>query len=341
MKNRLLFISIALVFIVSLILSVQENQKKEEGNLFLQSKIRFDNSSLEKIVLHPESILDDPEAFWKNDPAYKLYGLWHQFASYPVDMDQWKKNLQPFIDTPENERHHNSQLLLSKKMLKEENEKSFNKRAVPFLYSFLPENCPPIDATIYFTTAILTNGFQMDDDVVIYGENADKENLFIHELFHRCQRACKTIIPEHEYDNNELDQIYLLLWIEGTATYVGYKALNEFPSVDPLLQKDYKLIEDTMSFNRLLQKLNEIFVSASKIDTNSNEQNELQKRLMKTGVMDRAFYVVGYHMASIIDEKLGRNALRETLLYGPQYYIQKYNSLVDAEYKIFDLYSMK
>lgn len=338
MTNKLFLISIVLnlTFVFSFKPN-QAEQKEKTDSTFLQSTIRFDNSSLKKIVLYPETILDNPQYFWDNDPAYKLYKLWHQFVSYPIDMEQWKKNLQSYVDIPNNERNQNSQLMISQNRLNKEKIDYFNKRAVPYLYTFLPKDCPPIDATIYFTTAIMPNGFQMGNDVVIYGENSDKENLFIHELFHRCQRACETISDKNESKNPELDQIYLLLWIEGTATYAGYKALSEFPSVDPLLQNDYKLLEDTTNIIRLRHKLNELYES---IASNLIDKKELQNELIQTGIMDRAFYIVGFDMASEIDDKLGRDVLKETLLHGPGYFVQKYNSVVSDADKIIDLYSI-
>jgi len=338
MINKLLVVSFVLTFSLAFPLRAQQVEQNEITNrTFLQSTIRFDNSSLKKIVLDPEGILDDPTNFWDNDSAYRLYKDWHQMVSYPIDMDSWKKNLQSFVVIPKEDRPQYSQLMLSEYMLNKDKTDDFNKRAIPYLYSFLPKDCPSIDATIYFTTAIMPNGFQMNNDIVIYGENSDKENLFIHELFHRCQRACETISVRKNPGNPELDQLYLLLWIEGTATYVGYKALAEFPSVDPLLQNDYRLIGDTLSIISLRQKLNSLFDS---IAGNSIDKNELQGKLIQTGVVERTFYIVGFDMASTIDEKLGREALKETLLNGPKDFIQKYNSLVNDNLKIVDLYSM-
>lgn len=339
MIKKVLFIQILLGF--TLIFSLSAQTKKETGksdNTFLQSKIEFDNSSLKKIVLEPESILNNPEGFWENDSAYRLYDLWHQFISYPIDITRWKANLQPYLETPENERSNNSQLLLSQEALNQEKINGFNERAIPFLYSFLPKNCPQINPTIYFTTAIQPNAFQMGNDVVVYGENADKENLFIHELFHRCQRACKIISDYDETKSSDLDQIYLLLWIEGTATYVGYNALDEFPSIDPLLNRDYKLLDDTTSIIHLREKLNGFYRS---IADNTIDKNELQGEMIQIGVEERAFYIVGFYMALTIDKKLGREALKETFLHGPRYFVEKYNSLVDNNQKIVDLYSMR
>ncbi|MBK7103805.1 MAG: hypothetical protein IPH62_00775 [Ignavibacteriae bacterium] len=328
------FLFILFVIISQCLYAQLENKDAANEISFLQSRIKFDNSSLKKIVLDPETVLNNSESFWENDSAYKLYKLWHQQASFPINMDQWKNSLKSFLEVPLNERQNNAQLMLSSQVL--ENENHFEERAIPFLYSFLPENCPSINATIYFTTAIIPNGFQIRNDLVIYGENADKENLIIHELFHRCQRACK-ILSKSDSLNNELDQIYLLLWAEGTATYIGYKALEKFPNVDPLLQKDYQLLENEKSVKNLFAKLNNFYRDIPNL---LKTPMEMQKNLIQIGVMERAFYMVGCKMASQIDNKLGRNAFKELFLHGPKHFIQTYNSLVGEEEKIFDLYSV-
>ncbi len=334
MINNWLFVFI-LVNLAFLFMEAQEiRQIEKPDRSFLQSTIQLDNSSLQKIVLHPESILEDPEAFWQNDPAYQLYQQWHQMVGAPVDMEQWTKGLQLFVETPQEERPQNAQLLLSQKAMNPEKIKAFNDRAIPFLYAFLPENTPSITTTIYFTTAIQSNGFQMNNDVVIYGENADKENLFIHELFHRCQRALSPI-SERNPEFQALDQLYLLLWAEGTATYVAQQALKEFPTVDPLLQRDYQLLQDSTSTDRLREKLNELYQSAA---LNTIDQKILLGQFIQIGVMQRAFYMVGYHMAATIDGQLGRDTFKKALLHGPKYFIEQYNAVVEEEEQVVDLY---
>ncbi len=42
-------------------------------------------SSLETILLHPDKILDNPDAFWETDAAYKLvkvrtFGIWNDLS---------------------------------------------------------------------------------------------------------------------------------------------------------------------------------------------------------------------------------------------------------------------
>ena len=316
--------------------SQQINQKEKLQCDCLQSKIRFDNSSLEKIVIHPEEILNNPDSFWISDSAYQLVKLWHQRVSLPIPMDQWKTWIQSFKDISVEEREKNSQLIASRNMLKK--EKEFNEKAVLYLCSFLPKDCP-INTTIYFTTAIMASGFQMENSIVIYGANSDKDNLFIHELFHQGFDRYKPINLEKGSKNFTLNQIYNDLQNEGMATYVGYRALYEFPNYDPDPKRDdYGFLQDTLIFERLHDLLNTVLKKVPSLLETEKGQKELQDTLWQIGSMDRAYYVIGCYMAKVIDEKLGRQALVETISTGPQSFLHKYNSLVDDKLKVFDIF---
>jgi hypothetical protein len=125
----------------------------------LQSVIRFDDSSLEMLVLHPEAVLAHPDAFWTSDSAYRRVKQWHQNISLPVPMEQWNKWMLALKDIPVDDRAKNPQLVAAQTTIR--NEKEFNERAIPYICSFLPKDCPKLTMTIYFTTAIMASGFQM------------------------------------------------------------------------------------------------------------------------------------------------------------------------------------
>jgi hypothetical protein len=314
---------------------VQENKENNSKCLCLQSKIRFDDSSLEKIVMHPEDVLANPVAFWASDSAYQLVKLWHQRVLFPIPMEQWKGWVQSFKNLPVEEREKNIQLVAAKFMIKKEEE--FNERAIPYICSFLPKNCPNINTTIYFTTAIMASGFQLGNSIVIYGANADKDNLLIHELFHQGFDKCKPKRLESSSQDSVIYQIYNDLQNEGIATYVGYKGLKEFPNCrTDKLKDDYKLFENHEEVNALRNKMNDLFKKALILG-----EKELMDTLWQVGSMDRAYYVVGCFMANTIDEKLGRDALVGTISKGPQSFLRTYNSLVHGKLLVFDLYTQK
>lgn len=319
--------------------SIVYGQEERSKCPCLQSKIRFDNSSIEKLVLHPEDVLADPNLFWANDSAYQLVKLWHQSISFPIQMEQWKGLVQKLKNCSADQREKNTQLIAAKSMIKK--EKEFNDKAISYICSFLPKDCPDISTTIYFTTAIMANGFQMGNDIVIYGENADKDNLLIHELFHRGQRAYQPTSHENESKDSAMDQFYINLLIEGTATYVAYNALKEFPNVDPLIRNDYRLLQDANTLNRLREKLNGILKKVPSLVATEAGQKEFMDSLWQVGSTDRAFYVVGWYMAKTIDEKLGRDALAGTIPKGPRAFLHTYNSLVDEKLRVLDFYTQK
>ena len=336
MKNILLFLLSSLQICLLNLIPLKSQQLVQENKIkcpCLQSKIRFDDSSLEKIVLHPEDVLAHSDAFWESDSAYQLVKLWHQRVSFPILMEQWKGWVQSFMNLSTEERAKNTQLVAAKSMIRK--EKEFSETAIPYIYSFLPKDCPDISTTIYFTTAIVASGFQSGNSIVIYGANADKDNLLIHELFHQGFNKCKPNRLENSSKDSVIYQIYNDLQNEGMATYVGYKGLKKNPhSRTDMLKDDYKLFENHEELNALLNKMNEVFKIASILG-----EKKLKDSLWQVGSTDRAYYVVGCYMTKTIDEKLGRDALVETISKGPQSFLRTYNSLVDEKLCVFDLFA--
>jgi hypothetical protein len=250
-------------------------------------------------------------------------------------MEQWKGWVQSFKNISVEERERNTQLVAAKSMMSK--EKEFNEKAIPYICSFLPKDCPDISTTIYFTTAIMASGFQLGNSIVIYGANADKDNMLIHELFHQGFDKCQPKRLESSSRDSVIYGIYGGLLNEGMATYVGYKGLKEFPhNRTDVLKDDYKLFENHDELNALFIKMNELSKKALTLG-----EKELKDTLWQVGSIDRAYYVVGCFMARTIDEKLGRNALIETISKGPQFFLRTYNSLVEEKLRVFDLYTQK
>jgi hypothetical protein len=285
--------------------------------------------------LHPEEVLAYPDSFWACDSAYQLVKLWHQRISFPIPMEQWKGWVQSFKNISFEERERNTQLVAAKSMMSK--EKEFNEKAIPYICSFLPKDCPDISTTIYFTTAIMASGFQLGNSIVIYGANADKDNMLIHELFHQGFDKCQPKRLESSSRDSVIYGIYGGLQNEGMATYVGYKGLKEFPhNRTDVLKDDYKLFENHDELNALFNKMNELSKKALTLG-----EKELKDALWQVGSTDRAYYVIGCCMAKTIDEKLGRDALIGTISKGPQSFLLAYNSLVDKKLLVFDLFAQK
>lgn len=285
--------------------------------------------------MHPEEILAEPDSFWMQDSAYQLVKLWHQRVSLPVPMEQWKTWIQSYKNIPPEDRDKDSQLTAARKMMKKETE--FNNKAIPYLCSFLPEECS-INTSVFFTTAIMASGFQLGNSIVIYGANSDKDNLIIHELFHQGFNLSKPAFKSDNPKDSIVYQIYNDLQNEGMATYVGFKALADFPDFDPdPLRDDYRFLQDTATFKKLYHLLNKTLEKVPGLLTTEAGQKELKEILWQVGSMDRAYYVIGCFMAKTIDEKEGRQALVETITAGPKTFLEKYNSLVNENLKISDI----
>jgi len=324
----------------AIIKSQQPNKTKNSKCLCCQSKVRFDDSSLEKIILNPEDVIAHPDEFWASDPAYKLVKLWHKKISFPVPIQKWVELIEPFKNYTHKKRQTNPQLVAARTMIKY--EKEFNENAIPFICSFLPKNCPDISTTIYFTTAIIYSSFQIGNNIVIYGPLADKDNLLIHELFHQGFEKCKPTRHENGIKDSTLNQIYNDLQNEGMATFAGYKGLKQFPNIDPdPLKDDYRFLKDNEKFSQLLNELNDLLKNFPSLIEKEVGKRILKYNILKVGTTDRAYDVIGCFMAMKIDEKLGRDALVATISKGPDSFVKTYNSIVEEKLKVTDLFDKK
>jgi hypothetical protein len=148
-------------------------------------------------------------------------------------------------------------------------------------------------------------------------------NSVVHEIFHLGNGLC------HKYYQASLNSdsaeerskaIMNSLQSEGMATYVAYRALDIFPSIE--LDPDYAMIEDEGQVGVLSEKLNSLF-SLSR----SASFDEIREYYWEEGVMGRALYVIGAYMAKCIEEERGRESLVETLIREPREFVDKFNQL--------------
>ncbi len=296
----------------------------------LRSRIRFDVSSVEKIILNPEAILEDPERFWKEDKAYQLLAGWHDRIQQPPDLEKWRRGIEKLRDLPKGEREKHPQLVAATKLAGI--EKSFVARATPYLCSFLPPEADP-GATIYFTTEMISAGFAEGGSIVVHILNHEVHNLFVHELFHRGMGSLPSLPGDPQRSPGMTAQMYWTLYFEGLATYVGYAGRKEFPQIGKIGQSlvagDYDMLDRPEEVRRLHSGLGRMFREAGSMDPDA-----LRDLSWEFGVNQRAYYVVGAHMARTIDENLGRGALIETLVKGPRAFLDTYNDLVEEDWKV-------
>jgi len=296
----------------------------------LRSKVRFDVSSVEKIILQPEKILEDPEKFWQEDAAYRHVRMWHDQIEQPPDLQKWRDRIQKLAEVPPSERETHPQLATARNLAGMEGV--FLDKAVPYLCGFLPPEAD-LSTTIYFTTEMLSAGFAGGGNIVIHILNGDVHNLFVHELLHRGHASIQSASDPPLRERPMMERMRFTLLSEGMATYIGYAGRDQFPQVgkvgSALVAGDYAVLDQPEEIVRLRTGLNELFQAAPSMDPDS-----LRVKSFEFGVNQRAYYVVGASMAQLIDEDLGRAALVETLVNGPSSFIATYNRLVDDSLKI-------
>lgn len=333
--------SIALIFAFLLSTVFIKAQVNRSGNIdtpCLNSIVTLDISSLESVLLRTQSILDNPDEFWKNDGAYDLAKKWHDINKFPLDTlnyyDTWIKHLEEINKlTKEQKKDHPSFKLMNDIIQKKE---VFDKYALPHLCSFLPKNDINLNTTVYLTAYTLAWAFMTHSNIVLNvlhphyeGKYAnDFMNTAVHEVYHIGYGKNRVYRKETRTVSPLIYSILDSFHNEGLATYVGYKAQHFFPANE---EEDYIMLEDIKEVKKLLKMLNELFK-----ETNTLSDNELKSKAWDIGTTQRAYYVVGAYMAKTIDEDLGRESLIETIEQGPIYFICAYNKLVEPEMQVFE-----
>ena len=209
----------------------------------------------------------------------------------------------------------------------------FQSRAIPHLLSYLPELGRNQDLPIYFTAYVPPRAFAAGDIVInvaapYWKGNADNIlNVLVHEIFHAGYGWCRSARTEIPLKHKKLYRMLEDLQNEGMATYVAYKAVPMYPAPD---EKDYELLESANEVTSLLEDINTLFEKVGVV-----KDGELQRLSWEIGVTQRGYYIVGAHMAEVIEETLGREVLIKTLVEGPISFVALYNSLVKENRRIY------
>ena len=73
------------------------------------SSVEFDISSVEKIFLKPEDILQDVEKFWKEETAFQLAKGWAP-PGYPIHLEGFRDEIEVLAKLSPKEREQNEYL---------------------------------------------------------------------------------------------------------------------------------------------------------------------------------------------------------------------------------------
>lgn len=330
--NKFLIIFILIWSIVSL--QAQTAKKWETDRQ--KWDVSLSVSSLEAILLHPDKILENPDAFWETDSAYKLVKGWHQSNKIAMDTRNYYENWLTFLKTqakiPEEERQNNPAFKLLKEII--DRIPVFKNKSIPLLNEFLPQNKLKFKTTIYITGKTFPWAMMYDGKIMAdvlskrFDNDPDKVlNLLTHECFHIGYGFNRYLRREMELGNDFIYNTMLdALQNEGLATYVGYKAKEIFPVKE---LPDYRMLDSLTEVKRQLNDVNNLFTIADTLSIDS-----LRKRSWEIGVNQRGYYVVGAYMAKTIDQQIGRRALLKTIVMGPLNFVDMYNDLVSEDMRV-------
>ncbi|RLI09322.1 hypothetical protein DRO42_04505 [Candidatus Bathyarchaeota archaeon] len=294
--------------------------KRDEALTCLKSKIEFNTEALEKIVFEPEWVLKNQERFWEAYPAQRYTLDWAKQVKYEIDFEDWRNRIQGWSElTPEQRQ---SRLFLKNTRRIIEGRQRFIDKALPHLCSYLPEDAD-LGIRVYFTAFIPPRAFAMGEIVInvaatYWNDNPDNIlNALVHELFHvgysYCEEQSDRAYPEDDQRIGILRNIHN----EGMCTYVAYKAREIFPAPD---EKDFQYLDDPEQVREHLRNVDMILSKIGKVP-----REELDKLAWDRGVIGRSFYVAGARMCGVIEERLGRQALIQTMYDGPESFFELYN----------------
>ncbi|OQY02332.1 MAG: hypothetical protein B6I20_06950 [Bacteroidetes bacterium 4572_117] len=225
--NKILIITLFASMIIKHV-SAQEKYDKNHST----HNICFDISSLESVIVNPETILLNPSKFWSDDAGYSLVKKWHEYERFTINYEAWEKKVKTYSQTPQSERKNNKFYVFATDIMKR--REKFQELAQALILSFLPNNTI-LNTKVYFVEESRTGGFVQNGQLVLDVSKQYKKgtnyalNTLVHELFHIGYAYHRFRRSEIELENYRLLRIIDLLQNEGMATYTAYKATSVFP----------------------------------------------------------------------------------------------------------------
>jgi hypothetical protein len=315
---------------LSLHVSYPQGVTTHSGN-----RIFFDDAAARYVLAHPErALVKEHDSIWNAFEGYRITLLWHKESNFPVTWEIWERGLNRFL-------HKDTSLIRKSLELAgslQAKAKKEKDRIIAHISSFLGKKTS-FDAYVYFVAFTIPYAFCVDTNKIGIDLTADEWgfdtdcilNMLIHEIYHV---GFKLNSPDYKYteqnpaDNKTFSRFnYAYLQSEGMATYVGYKALNLYPS--DYRHEDYQLLENDDKVQLAIDHMNRLvkMCLTEPVDT-------LAKASWDIGVEQRAYYIAGAYMAKIIEEKYGTERLAELVGKGSLEFVREYNGLVPDNRKI-------
>jgi len=147
----------------------------------------------------------------------------------------------------------------------------------------------------------------------------------MHELYHVVYFNYHPLstVSEIKTISDLLSLIKHLTHLEGLATYL---TLEKRIMENSLTFKDYKVLTSEKETNKLTKEYFKIFKKIAK----QSERHVTEEDFNLLGNFSggsRLWYITGGQMAKMIDENLGREALVQTIIDGPESFFKQYNSI--------------
>jgi len=301
-----------------------------------EANVSFDISSLEEIRLTPDSVLADVERFWQTEAPYIAAKRWEP-PGYPIHYGEFERIVGELAALDEETRSQNECFALANGI--HDAAPHFRARGLSGACSYLPEETV-LEANVLLACFIhlgdpnprfTPSAFVVEDAIVVNASSKfwnshvnDVLHMLIHEVYHVGYHAHHPSLPLQDAETGE-EMVEHILWQlqnEGMATYVAYRARDAFPESGD--EEDYRLLEDPVQVELRLGDVRDLLQQAATVPP-----AELRDAVIERGITNRAFYIVGAHMARTIEDALGRDELVAAVRDGPAAFAELYNSVVE------------
>lgn len=303
----------------------------------VSADIQFRSSAVERIFAEPEQILADIDSLWDTEEALRCAKGWHDVVGIPVDYALFRNVVKEIAALTPKERETHPALLVTRLAMAE--EERFVREGIPHLCLFLPDNPAKLEIRVLFAAGLRANAFVYEHAVINATSKhwhatglplADRAssilNLVVHECWHGGYCENRTQWTEAPLADEVLYRLLINIQNEGTATYVNYCARAVFPSPgDP----DFAMLDDPDQVAAKLAGMNEILQRRGALSPDA-----LRELVWQEGVLGRAFYIGGAHMARTLDERAGRRGLTATIGTGPASFFDAYNAVADGALRV-------
>jgi hypothetical protein len=230
----------------------------------------------------------------RNDPMTRIYIISNPLAFMCLGY------VSQFLD-----QYKNSLAVIKKE------EQNIVENSVYLLSLFFPENID-FSNNVYMFYGSRNCGWRYRDnsilmDVSRFGDNYELLTKYLtRELFYDEKADIQVDVSRYLYTRQDtlFYNLFNEVYSNGVSNYIAPILLSNRPSA--LLEKDFVHFRKTM-----------------KVISDYRVQNIIDS-MVSVGLNEMYFHSMGAQMAYCIDVYLGRQALKESLLYGPLYFFSKY-----------------